>query len=55
MIVRRRTWMYRMAGQRFVHSISFKCAVTALQVKAALKRFGGVPQEIWGRSSNDLR
>jgi hypothetical protein len=55
MIVRRRTWMYRLAGQRFVHSISFKCAVTALQVRDALRRSVGVPQELWGRSSSDLR
>lgn len=55
MIVRRRNWMYRLAGQRFVHSISFKCPVTASQVKDALRRVVGVPEEIWGRSASDLQ
>lgn len=54
MIVRRRTWLYRLAGQRFVQSISFKCPVTASQVREALRRSVGTPEELWGRSSTDL-
>lgn len=54
MIVRRRTWLYRLAGERFVQSISFKCPVTVAQVRAALRRSVGIPEEIWGRSSTDL-
>lgn len=55
MIVRRRTWLYRLPGQRHVHSVSFKTPMTAAQVKEALRQSVGVPEEIWGRSSTDLR
>lgn len=55
MIVRRRTWLYRLRGQRFVHSVSFKIPLTASQVRQALRQSVGMPEELWGRSTNDLR
>jgi hypothetical protein len=54
MIVRRRTWMYRLAGQLLAQSISFNSPVTAMKVRDALKRSVGVPVEVWGCSSTDL-
>lgn len=54
MIVRRRTWLYRLAGQKFVQSISFDHPVTAAMVRDALKRTVGLPVELWGRTSTDL-
>jgi hypothetical protein len=55
MIVRRRTWLYRLPGQCFVRSISFKIPLTVAQVKAALRHTVGMPEEIWGRSMRDGR
>ena len=55
MIVRRRTWLYRLPGERFVHSISFKMPLTASQVKSLLRQSVGMPEELWGRSSADVR
>lgn len=49
MIVRRRTWFYRLAGQRFAHTITFKVPMTAAKVKEALSRSVGAPLELWGR------
>jgi hypothetical protein len=54
MIVRRRTWMYRLAGQQFAQIISFQKPVTASKVRDALRRSVGMPLELWGRSSTDL-
>ena len=54
MIVRRRTWLYRLSGQSFVQSISFERPVTASKVRDALRRSVGIPLEIWGRNSADL-
>ncbi len=51
MLVRRRTWFYRLAGQRFAHAITFKIPVTAARVKDALRQAGGMPLELWGRSA----
>lgn len=51
MIVRRRTWFYRLAGQKFAHAITFKSPVTAAMVRAALHQSVGDPLEIWGRSA----
>lgn len=52
MIVRRRTWFYRLAGQKFAHAITFKIPVTAAKVRDALQAsLGSVPLEIWGRSA----
>lgn len=55
MIVRRRTWLYRLHGKRVVQSISFKTPLTATQVKEVLRQTVGAPEELWGRSSSDLR
>lgn len=51
MIVRRRTWFYRLAGQHFAHTITFKIPMTAAKVKDALRRTVGIPVELWGRSA----
>lgn len=53
MIIRRRNWLYRLAGQRFVHSISFPRPITAAKVKEALKKTVGLPLELWGRAAGD--
>jgi hypothetical protein len=52
MITRRRTWFYRLAGQRFAHAITFKLPVTAAKVRDALSQTVGTPIEIWGRSAS---
>ena len=54
MIVRRRTWLYRLAGQKFVQSISFKQPLTAARVREALRRSVGNPQELWGHGCSDF-
>lgn len=53
MIIRRRTWLYRLPGERAIHSISFKIPLTAAQAKEALRRSVGMPMELWGRSLNE--
>lgn len=50
MIVRRRTWFYRLAGEHFAHAITFKLPVTATMVRETLRKTVGTPQELWGRS-----
>ena len=51
MIVRRRTWFYRLAGQKFAHAITFKIPVSAAKVRDALRQtLGSAPMEVWGRS-----
>lgn len=54
MIVRRRNWMYRLAGQQCAQSITFKQPITASMVKDFLRRSVGIPLELWGRASTDL-
>ena len=54
MIVRRRSWLYRLAGQRFAHSISFKQPITAAKVKEVLRRTVGAPLELWGSTRDDV-
>lgn len=49
MIIRRRTWLYRLSGQSFVQCISFERAVTATIVRATLRRTVGNPLELWGK------
>ena len=51
MIVRRRTWFYRLAGQKFAHAITFKIPMTAQKVRTFLCEHVGTPLEIWGRSA----
>ena len=54
MIVRRRTWMYRLAGQLLAQIISFEHPVTASKVRHTLRQSVGIPVELWGRTSTDL-
>lgn len=54
MIVRRRTWLYRLAGQAFAQTISFEQPVTASKVRDVLRRSVGIPRDLWGRNSSDL-
>lgn len=54
MIVRRRTWLYRLPGESAIRSISFKIPVTTAQAKEAIRRLAGSPSELWGRSLDDL-
>jgi hypothetical protein len=51
MIAHRRTWFYRLAGQKFAHVITFRIPVTAAKVKEALRKSVGTPLELWGRSA----
>jgi hypothetical protein len=52
MIAHRRTWFYRLAGQKFAHAIKFNMPVTATQVREQLSRTLGLPiAEIWARGS----
>lgn len=52
MIVRRRTWFYRLAGQQFAHAITFKVPLTAAKVREVLGKTVGIPMELWGRTAN---
>lgn len=51
MIAHRRTWFYRLAGQRFAHVVTFRIPVTATKVKEMLRKTVGDPVELWGRSA----
>jgi hypothetical protein len=51
MIVHRRTWFYRLAGQHFARVITFRNPITATKVKETLRRTGAIPVELWGCSS----
>ena len=53
MIVRRRTWLYRLAGQQFAHTISFEQPVTAAKVRDVLRRSVGCPVDLWGRNNSE--
>jgi hypothetical protein len=55
MIVRRRTWSYRLAGQRFPQTISFADRVTAAMARRRLRSTVGNPLELWARSRDDAR
>jgi len=52
MIAHRRTWFYRLAGQKFAHAITFRIPVTAAKVREALGKTVGAPLEVWGRSAH---
>lgn len=54
MIVRRRVWMYRLAGQLFAQTVSFARPVTAAMARSMLRRTVGQPLELWGRTTSDL-
>lgn len=50
MIAHRRTWLYRLAGQKFAHAITFKVPLTVVQVREKLHQmFGASSFEIWAR------
>ncbi len=52
MIVRRRTWTYRLSGQDFARTISFDMPLTAQKARESLIRtFGTAPLEIWGNTT----
>ena len=51
MIIRRRTWFYRLAGETFAHAITFRIPMTAQKVKEVLRRSVGMPVELWGRNA----
>lgn len=48
MIIRRRTWLYRLAGQKFVQTACFERPVTTARARDILRRTVGLPVEIWG-------
>ena len=52
MIVRRRTWFYRLAGHKFVQMVSFGKPVTTAIARDILRRSVGLPVELWGRGSS---
>lgn len=52
MIVKRRTWLYRLTGQAFAHLISFKVPVTANKAREVLRRSVGDPLDLWGRDKS---
>ena len=54
MVVRRRTWFYRLAGQMYAQLISFDRPLTSSAARMALRRSIGNPLELWGRSRDDL-
>lgn len=53
-MVRRRTWLYRLAGQRYAQTVSFLDPVTAAMARKHLRDTVGNPLELWGRCSNDV-
>jgi hypothetical protein len=55
MIVRRRTWLYRLPGQQYAQTVSFNDRVTAAAARSFLRRTVGDPLELWGRSANDMK
>ncbi len=53
MIVKRRTWFYRLANQAFAETISFDQPVTAAKARDILRRSVGIPIDLWGRNNTD--
>lgn len=50
MIAHRRTWFYRLDGQKFAQAITFKVPVTANRVREELRRTFSAPiLELWAR------
>jgi hypothetical protein len=54
MIVRRRIWLYRLAGQKFAQLVSFESPVTASKARDTLRRTVGQPLELWAQSKTDI-
>ena len=53
MIVKRRTWLYRLAGQAYAQLISFDEPVTATKAREELRRSVGDPLDLWGRDKSN--
>ena len=53
MLVRRRTWFYRLAGQMYAQLVSFDRPLTSHRARMALRHSVGNPLELWGRNQND--
>ena len=50
MIAHRRTWQYRLPGQQFARSVTFKLPLTAHKVREILRQaFGTENFELWAR------
>ena len=54
MVVRRRTWFYRLAGQMYAQLVSFDRPVTSSRARMALQHSVGKPLELWGRNKYDV-
>ena len=54
MVVRRRTWYYRLAGQMYAQLIAFDRPLTHSDAVMALRRSVGIPVEMWGRNEFDI-
>src|SRR5574343_2039821 len=54
MLVKRRTWFYRLANQPFAEVVSFDQPVTAAKAREMLRRSVGTPVDLWGRNNNDI-
>jgi hypothetical protein len=54
MVVRRRTWFYRLAGQMYAQLVSFDRPLTTSGARMALRHSVGNPLELWGRNQNDI-
>ena len=54
MVVRRRTWFYRLAGQMYAQLVSFDRPLTSSRARMALQHSVGNPLELWGRNENDI-
>ncbi len=52
MIVKRRTWLYRLTGQAYAQLISFKEPVTAHKAREVLRQSVGDPLDLWGRDKS---
>jgi len=52
MIVKRRTWLYRLRRQAFAQPISFDEPVTATKAREELRRSVGDPLDLWGRDKS---
>lgn len=55
MMVRRRTWLYRLAGQCFAQTISFADRVSAAVVRRHLRSTVSDPLQLRARSEHDVR
>lgn len=54
MVVRRRTWSYRLQSQLFAQTVTFDQPVTAVGARAILRRTVGEPLELWGRAAGGV-